>query len=123
MTLKRQTRTPDRRPPAADDLCRCRAGGAIMAWRVFDFQRAARSDANRPVCRQETPTAAHRPLVTAQSARPPLMATAPSDSSPGVPARPGTGRIGRGMMSMPIADAASRSFRREQSMTVSDVGS
>ncbi len=40
-TLRQHTRIEDRRLDAADDLRRCLAFDAIMAWRVFDIQRAA----------------------------------------------------------------------------------
>ncbi len=47
-TLKPQTRIENRRLDEADDLRRCLAFDAIMAWRVFDIQRAARAEPDRP---------------------------------------------------------------------------
>ncbi len=46
-TLRQHTRIEDRRLDAADDLRRCLAFDAIMAWRVFDIQRAARGEPDR----------------------------------------------------------------------------
>ena len=47
-TLKQATRIEDRRLDEADDLRRCLAFDAVLAWRVFDIQRAAKAEPDRP---------------------------------------------------------------------------
>ena len=47
-TLKQGTRTEDRRLDEADDLRKCLAFDAVLAWRVFDIQRAAKAEPARP---------------------------------------------------------------------------
>ncbi len=47
-TLKQCTRIEDRRLDEADDLRRCLAFDAVTAWRVFDIQRAAKAEPDRP---------------------------------------------------------------------------
>ena len=46
--LKQGTRIEDRRLGGADDLRRCLAFDAVIAWRVFDIQRAAKAEPDRP---------------------------------------------------------------------------
>ena len=47
-TLKQATRIEDRRLDEADDLRRCLAFDAVIAWRVFDIHKAARAEPERP---------------------------------------------------------------------------
>ena len=136
-TLKQHTRIEDRRLNAADDLRRCLAFDAIMAWRVFDIQRAARAEPDRPALDffDEDELIAlysdmkHRYKFTDTRA-PPFddltMRQAAIDVGRYVgfiPSRrqplPGTEKIRKGMKYMLITAAAYRSFKRQQSMTVS----
>jgi len=139
-TLRQHTRIEDRRLDAADDRRRCLAFDAIMAWRVLDIQRAARSDPDRPaldVFDEDERTAMsidmkHRSKFTDTRA-PPFddLTIRPAAIDGGrcvgfIPSRrhplPGTEKIRKGMKSMVITAAACRSFRRQQSMTVLTVG-
>ncbi len=47
-TLKQCTRIEDRQLDEADDLRCCLAFDAVTAWRVFDIQRAAKAEPDRP---------------------------------------------------------------------------
>ena len=47
-TLKQCTRIEDRRLDEADDLRKCLAFDAVIAWRTFDIQKAAKAEPERP---------------------------------------------------------------------------
>ncbi len=138
-TLKQQTRIEDRRPDEADDRRRCLAFDAIMAWRVFDIQRAAKAEPDRPaldVFDEDELTALsidmqHQYKFTDTRA-PPFddLTIRQATIDVGryvrfIPSRrqplPGTEKIRKGMKYMLITAAAYRSFKRQQSMTVSTV--